>query len=104
MKTDDLLHYLSADNYKLGNSTVLETSLIDFLARIEGTTDFFHRALRLSNDISKWCETHSKKWAKKVSVSHWSDNARMVVFALIAIGIPTVVITYIAIYIFRWVS
>ena len=92
---------MSADNYKV-NSTVIAESLEDFIANIEGTTDFYHRVLRLSNSLNNWSETKSKALSKKLGVSHWSQNARLIVFVTIVIGFPTVLITYGVLYVFAF--
>ena len=57
---------------------------------------------RLGNDLTKWCEVHSKIWLKKVGLSHWSQTAKMIVFSLFVLGTPTIVATYMLLYIFVW--
>ena len=61
---------------------------------LTGTSDWYSRVMRMSNDLSKWCETHAKAYGKVFGVSHWSDNSKMMIFSLIALGYPTVLITF----------
>jgi hypothetical protein len=60
------------------------------------------RATKLGSQLTKWCEKHSKWWFKQVGLSHWSENARMIVFTLIGLGAPTIIFTYALIFAIFW--
>ena len=62
----------------------------------------FARVLKGIMDFMKWCEEASKGWFKKVGLGHWSDNGKLACFALVVIGIPTVVFTYYMCYLVFW--
>ena len=74
----------------------------EFVAMVDGSSDWLSKARRVSNDLSKWCEDKSKYWMKKFGLYHWSDNAKMLVFCLVFLGTPTVVATYFILFIVLW--
>jgi len=100
---EDLLKYLSADNYITDkNSTIQTENLKDLVAMIEGSSDLYSRLMRYGADLTKWSETHSKTVFKKIQLSHWSENSKMISFALFVLGAPTVLFTYVFLYICIW--
>lgn len=103
LEIEHLLKYLSADNYlNSPHSHIFEENFRELLSVIDGSSDIINRLWRSASDLSKWCEENSKKWMKQIGLYYWSENAKMLVFALIVLGIPTVIATYFIMYIVIW--
>ena len=105
LNQDELLKYLSGDNYlDKDKSDVYHENLIDFVSYMEGTSSLKSFMIKIGTQFTSWCEKNSKIVFKKIGLSHWNENPRMVVFTLIILGIPTLVVTYFILYIAMWIA
>jgi hypothetical protein len=95
LTTEALLKYLSVENFKDPKlASVYTADMRDYVSQLDGSHDLGSKLRRMASDGNKWCRSWSNYIFKKIKLSHWSENAKMLVFCIFALGIPAVIATY----------
>ena len=95
LSTEALLKYLSVENFKDPKlASVYTADMRDYVSQLDGSHDLGSKLRRMASDGNKWCKSWSNYIFKKIKLSHWSENAKMLIFCMFALGIPAVIATY----------
>ena len=75
-------------------ASVYTADMRDYVSQLDGSHDLGSKLRRMASDGNKWCKSWSNYIFKKIKLSHWSENAKMLVICIFALGIPAVISTY----------
>jgi len=97
------MKYLSLENYKSAEyAIVYHENLFEYVSHMDGSFDFVARIRRMSDDLTNWSQEKSNNLFEHIRLYHWSPQAKLLMFVLTVLGIPSVIFTYFMIYAFIW--
>ncbi len=76
--------------------------MIEYVSQIDGSHDMATRIRRTTILFTKWCNSQSLYWFKKIKLHHWSENAKLLIFSLFALGIPAILVAYYFLTVLIW--
>lgn len=97
-----MLNFLSADNYK--EAPVYASNLKEWYLDITGNNSILGKIMRLGEQYLAWCEVTAKTVFKRIGLYYWSDNAKLLCFSMVALGFPSVIVSYYLFLVFGFIS
>ncbi|CDW76595.1 protein disulfide isomerase [Stylonychia lemnae] len=92
LEFNELLNFLSADNYK--EAEIYSENTQDLFLQVSGEYSLSGKVIRLGQDFISWSEKQSKFIFKKIGLYYWSDNSKLLCFTVVTTGTPTVILTF----------
>ena len=103
LSIETTMKYLSLENYKSAEyAIVYHENLFEYVSHMDGSFDFVARIRRMSDDLTNWSQEKSNNLFEHIRLYHWSPQAKLLMFVLTVLGIPSVIFTYFMIYAFIW--